>query len=175
MRLVKLAEICCKVFARFVAVKKIQFVKSSTSEASTATNTGGDLVGKLNSLTSNIKLPCAKFPGEFHMLGHSFTGPGTRLDLRLNPDGMPKSFSMPVDRVDEAAYHHDLEYAKYADTPHRNEADRAMIQELNNIENPIMRERLERTIVKPIIGTKEFFGLGAPVKKNADSRTFCSN
>ena len=98
-----------------------------------------------------------------HLPGHSFTGPETRLDLRLNPDGTPKPWSLPVDKVDLAAYHHDLEYAKYSDTAHRNEADRAMIQELDNIEHPTMRERFERLIVKPIIGTKAVFGLGAKV------------
>ena len=77
---------------------------------------GGDLVNSLNSLTSNVKLPWAKFPGEMHLPGHSFTGPGTRLDLRLNPDGSFKDWSKPIDRVDNAAYHHDLAYAKHSDT-----------------------------------------------------------
>jgi hypothetical protein len=43
-----------------------------------------------------------------HLPGIAFAGPGTRLDLRLNDDGTPKQWSMPVDRVDLAAYHHDL-------------------------------------------------------------------
>src|SRR6218665_3567162 len=68
---------------------KTQFVKNAKR---------GDLVGSLNSVTKNIKLPW-----EMHLAGHSFTGPGTRLDLRLNPDGVPKPFSKPVDRVDNAA------------------------------------------------------------------------
>jgi len=130
---------------------KTIFVKSSN---------GRDLVGSLNSLTSNIKLPWAKFPGEMHLPGHSFTGPGTRLDLRLNPDGSFKSWSKPVDRVDNAAYHHDLAYAQYLDTAHRNGADREMVEELNNIPNPTVRERMERAVVKPIIATKAHFGLG---------------
>jgi len=133
---------------------------------------GGDLVSSLNSLTSNIQLPWAKFPGEMHLPGHSFTGPGTRLDLRLNPDGSYKDWSKPVDRVDNAAYHHDLAYAKYSDTAHRNEADRVMVNELNNIENPTVRERVERAVVKPILATKAHFGLGVkasgPVSKKKD-------
>lgn len=121
---------------------------------------GGDLVSALNAVTSNIKLPWAKYPGEMHLPGHSFTGPGTRLDLRLNPDGTPKEFSKPVDRVDEAAYRHDLAYAQHADTAGRNVADKVMINDLNSIPNPSFRERVERSIVKPILTTKTHFGMG---------------
>lgn len=147
---------------------KTQFI-SSTS-ASVASKKGGDLVNSLNSVTSSIKLPWAKYSGEMHLPGHSFTGPGTRLDLRLNPDGSFKSWSKPVDRVDNAAYHHDLAYAQYSDTINRNVADREMINELNHIPNPTLKERIERAVVKPILATKANFGLGLPNKtilKNA--------
>jgi len=43
------------------------------------------------------------------------TGPGTKLDKRLNADGTPKQWSKPVNRVDDAAYRHDLAYASNAD------------------------------------------------------------
>ena len=79
---------------------------------------------------------------------------------------LPKPWSKPVDRVDNAAYHHDLAYAIFPDTAHRNEADRAMINELNNIENPTVRERVERAVVKPLLATKSHFGLGLGNKKN---------
>ena len=132
---------------------KTQFVKGPPSK-------GGDLVSSLNSATSNIKLPWAKFPGEMHLPGHSFTGPGTRLDQRLNPDGTPKDWSKPINRVDNAAYIHDLVYDRYSDTASRNVADRAMINELNNISNPSVRERIDRAFVKPILSAKSSLGLG---------------
>jgi hypothetical protein len=141
---------------------KTQFVKGLVD--------GGDLVSSMNSLTSSIKLPWTKFPGEMHLPGHSFTGPGTRLDLRLNPDGSYKEWSKPVDRVDNAAYHHDLAYAEHADTASRNVADREMVNELNNIQNPTMRERLERAFVIPILSTKAHFGLGMKTKKKQHRR-----
>jgi len=94
------------------------------------------------------------------LVGHSFTGPGTNLNKRLNPDDTPKPWSMPVNRVDEAAYHHDLAYDKHGDTANRNVADRKMIDQLNSIPNPTVRERAERAIVKPILATKARFGLG---------------
>ena len=130
---------------------KTQFVKLSN---------GGDLVTSLNSATSNIKLPWAKFKGEMHLPGHSFTGPGTRLDQRLNPDGTPKDWSKPINRVDNAAYRHDLAYDRYSDTANRNVADRMMVNELNNIPNPTIRERIERAVVKPILSAKSSLGLG---------------
>ena len=77
-----------------------------------------------------------------HLPGHFFTGPVTRLDLRLNPDGAPKPFSEPVDIVDNAALRHDLAYARYPDTASKNVADREMVDELNKIPNPTFRERM---------------------------------
>jgi Domain of unknown function (DUF5679)/Phospholipase A2-like domain len=132
---------------------KTQFVKGTGVK-------GGDLVGSLNSRTSNVKLPWAKYPGEMHLPGHSFTGPGTRLDLRLNSDRTPKEWSKPVDRVDNAAYYHDLAYDQHTDVAARNAADRVMVNELNNIPNPTVRERIERAIVKPILSAKASLGLG---------------
>jgi len=35
-----------------------------------------------------------------------------------------------------------------------------MVNELNNISNPTIRERIERTIVKPILSAKSSLGLG---------------
>lgn len=137
---------------------KTQFVKASAS--------GGDLVSSLNSVTSKIKLPWAKYPGEMHIPGMNFAGPGTRLDLRLNPDGTPKQSSMPIDRVDEAAYRHDMAYVAFPDTKTRNVADRVMVSELNEIPNPTLRERVERAVIKPIISTKAKFGLGHTTSKN---------
>ena len=47
-------------------------------------------------------------PFEMHMPGHNFTGPGTNLNKRLNADMTPKAWSKPTNRVDKAAYHHDI-------------------------------------------------------------------
>ena len=95
----------------------------------------------LNKATSGIKLPWAKFPGEMHLAGHNFTGPGTNLDKRLNQDLTPNEWSQPINRVDKAACHHDLAYAKHPDTASRNVADRIMINQLNSISNPTAREK----------------------------------
>ena len=85
--------------------------------------------------------------------------------MRLNPDGSFKDWSKPVDRVDNAAYHHDLAYAEHPDTANRNVADGVMVAELNNIKNPTLKERAERAVVIPIIASKAAFGLGLGGKK----------
>jgi hypothetical protein len=48
----------------------------------------------------------------------------------------------------------------HSDTANRNVADRVMLNELDSISDPTARERIERAVIKPIIATKERFGLG---------------
>ena len=76
-----------------------------------------------------------------------------------------------VDRVDNAAYYHDLAYNQHTDTASRNVADRAMINDLNNIPNPSLRERIERAIVKPILFSKASLGLGFLKKLKITTRS----
>jgi len=98
-------------------------------------------------------------PFEMHMPGHNFTGPGTKLNKRLNEDMTPKAWSKSINRVDKAAYHHDICYVKNKDTKTRNEVcDKNMLTELNGIYNPTLRERMERGVASTIIGTKKRFG-----------------
>ena len=107
-----------------------------------------------------------KLPFEKHLPGHNFTGPGTKLYERLNTDGTPKEWSIPINRDDKAAYHHDLCYSKYDDTKTRNEVcDKTMLGELNGIVNPTLRERIDKSIVWKLIKAKVNFGLGHCVKK----------
>ena len=126
---------------------KTQFIKRDA--------TGGSI---LNTLVN-------KLPFEMHLPGHNFTGLGTKLYTRLNPDGTPKEWSIPI-RVDNAAYHHYLCYSKHVDTKTRNEVcDKTMLGELNGIVNPTLRERIDKSIVGKLIKAKVNFGLGHPIKK----------
>ena len=61
--------------------------------------------------------PYEKFKGERHayslapstfMKPMNFMGPGTRLDIRLNPDETPKQSSLPLNNSDYQSYLHDL-------------------------------------------------------------------
>ena len=108
-------------------------------------------------------------PFEMHLPGHNFTGPGTKLKKRLNPDLTPQEWSKPVNRVDKAAYHHDVCYLKNDDTATRNAVcDKNMLKELEGIYNPTLRERLDKSLVSKLIGTMVKFGMG--VKKKFSRR-----
>ena len=93
---------------------KTQFIKRDA--------TGGSF---LNNLMN-------KLPLEMHLPGHNFTGRGTKIYKRLNEDGMPKEWSIPINRVDNAAYHRHLYYSKHDDTKTRNGlCDKTMLGELS--------------------------------------------
>ena len=128
-------------------INKTQFTKAPE---------GGSLLNKaINNLRREVHLP-----------GHNFTGPGTNLEKRLNPDLTPKSWSMPINRVDESSYNHDLCYKKNPDTKTRNAVcDKNMLKELKGIYNPTIRERMDRAIVYPLIKAKARFGWGVGGKK----------
>ena len=129
---------------------KTQFIRRS--EASSLKGpSGGSIVNKAIN----------KLPFEMHLPGHNFTGPGTKLKKRLKPDLTPKDWSKPINKVDNAAYHHDVCYMKNKDTTTRNNVcDKDMLDELKGIVNPTLRERMDRSIVEKIIGTKMRFGMG---------------
>ena len=100
-----------------------------------------------------------------HLPGHNFTGSGTNLKKWLNLDLTPKKWSKPVNRVDKAAYHHDLCYLENIDTATRYAVcDKNMLKELEGIYNPTLRERLDKSIVSKLIGTKVKFGMGVKKK-----------
>ena len=96
-----------------------------------------------------------KLPFEMHLPGHNFTGPGTKLYKRFNPDGTPKEWSIPINRVDNVAFHHDLFYSKHGDTKTRNEVcDKRMLGELSGIVNQTLREIIDKLIVGKLIKAK---------------------
>ena len=89
---------------------KTQFVKKEVA--------GGSI---LNTLVN-------KLPFEMHLPGHNFTGPETKLYKRLKQDETTKEWSKPINRVHNAAYHHDLCYSKHDDTKTRYEVcDKTML------------------------------------------------
>lgn len=136
---------------------KTQFVRSSKIQGGSSEIQGGSM---LNRVINNL-------PFEMHLPGHNFTGPGTRLSKRLKPNLEPKEWSKPINRVDDAAYRHDVCYLKNKDTQTRNNVcDKNMLNELDGIVNPTVRERLDRSIVDKLISTKMNFGMGLGGKKS---------
>ena len=97
-------------------------------------------------------------PFEKHLPGMRYCGPGTKLDLRVDEHGKPFPGHEPIDRVDRAALRHDLAYQRHDDLRNRHRADKEMLRELFDIEEPTCRERLERCIVVPIMLLKSLVG-----------------
>ena len=96
--------------------------------------------------------------------GHNSTGSGTKLYKRLNSDGTPKEWSIPINRVDNAA-NHDLCYSKHDDNKTRNQVyDKTILDELNGIVNPTFRERIDKSTVGKFVNAKVNFGFGGPMK-----------
>ncbi|GIY74294.1 uncharacterized protein CEXT_131881 [Caerostris extrusa] len=68
--------------------------------------------GFINSAINNL-------PFEMHLPGHNFTGPRNSTFMgktRFNSDLSYKDWSKPINRVDKAAYNHDVCYLKNKDT-----------------------------------------------------------
>ena len=75
---------------------------------------------------------------------------------------------MPINRSDNAAYHHDLCYSKHDDTKTGNEVcDKTVLNELNEIVNPTLRE--DKSIVGKLINAKVNLGLSTPIKARKKS------
>ncbi|ESO84268.1 hypothetical protein LOTGIDRAFT_155603 [Lottia gigantea] len=101
----------------------------------------GDIQKSLGSLPG---FPWAKYPGEKHLPGHNYTGPGTRLDLRLDENDNPK---------------HDILY-RNKDVTFKHQADKQMIDELENIPNPTFKEKLQRALIIKLLKAKLKLGMG---------------
>ena len=70
-----------------------------------------------------------------------------------------------VNKVDNAAYHHNLRYSKHDDTKIRNEVcDKTMLGEWSGIVSSTLRERIDKSILGKLIKAKVNFGLGHPIK-----------
>ena len=83
----------------------------------------------------------------------------------MNSDGTPNEWNIPINIVDNAAYHHDLCYSKHDDTKTSNEVcDKTMLNELNEIVNATLKERIDKSIVEKLINAKVNCRLGAPIK-----------
>ena len=68
---------------------------------------------------------------------------------------------------DNAAYHHDLCNSNHSDDKTRNYVcDKTMLNELDGIMKPTLRDRINESIVGKLIKDKVNFGLGHPVNNS---------
>ena len=117
-------------------ITKANKAKHEMSKRHMQKKEGGDLQSASSKLPN---FPWAKYQGEHHLPKHQYTGPGTRLDIRLDEENNPKAGEEPINRIDEAALKHDIAY-KSEDIRDRHKADIDLIHDLNSIKNPTLRE-----------------------------------
>ena len=105
-----------------------------------------------------------RYPGEIHLFGHNFTGPGTRTDLRLDPvTGEPYEWSKPVNKIEATALNHDRGYELFGDTKYgQHVADRMMVAELDAIPYSSLTtsEKIQKFPVRNAINAKQKLGFG---------------
>ena len=119
-----------------------------------------------------------KYPGENHMHGYSYLGPGTRLDIRLDENMKPRAGEEVKDALDATALRHDIAYqtiqdqykrdkdkpkalaaVRKADDEFITQARNSGVQPLGKISAGLikMKELGEST---GVLSTKTFSGLG---------------
>jgi hypothetical protein len=129
--------------------KKIRFIKKS----------GCDIAAKLAKLPGT---PWAKYPGEKHLPGYSYCGPGTRLDIRLDNQDNPNPGEEPINAIDEACRIHDIAY-RSGDLQQRHLADVKLIHALNSITGNTsvsFKEKLASWLIKSAMKGKLMLGAG---------------
>ena len=92
---------------------------------------------------------------------YQYCGPSTRLDIRLDENNKPKSGEEPINRVDQTCYEHDVGYQEAGDDlQKKHTADLIMLQQLNAITAPTIKERPARLLIKAAISTELKLGVG---------------
>ena len=91
---------------------------------------------------------------------HRFTGPYNPLHLQLDSKDNPLPGNEPYNAVDAISTRNDICY-RDNDTPAgKHEWDRKMLAELNALIPEGRREKVDRQLVRSIIGLKHRMGLG---------------
>ena len=110
--------------------------------------------GDIQKFLSRSKFTTTAISGELHLPGYSFCGPGTNLDKRLDEADNPNPWSKPINRVDEVCMRHDIDYGNTTTLEEKHNANSEMLYNLSLIQNPTLREKVDRFIVKKMISMK---------------------
>ena len=114
---------------------------------------------------------------------HRFTGPYNPLHLQLDSKDNPLPGNEPYKTVDAISLRHDIYYRDNDKSAGKRECDRKMLAELNALVPKGRREKVDRQLVRSIIGLKHRMGLGIdwsnqlenelhkPVRRRFDKRT----
>ena len=108
----------------------------------------------------------SKYPNEKHLPGFNYLGPGTRLDIRLDENNIPKLGEEPINEIDRLAYiqiSDDMGEAAALNERHR--ADQEMINGLKQLKNLSIPQRLIRTLIIKLFQAKIKLGQGTRAAK----------
>ena len=91
----------------------------------------------------------SKYPKGKHLPSYNYLGPGTRLDIRLTENNLPKPGEEPINKIERLAYIHDLAYQKSSNIQDRHRADLDMIEGLKGLQNlPFPQKLIKALIIK---------------------------
>ena len=92
---------------------------------------------------------------------HKYTGPYNPLDEQLDEQDIPRPGQEPYNAIDAISMRHDICYRDHAtEKGGKHKCDDVMLTELNVLHPKTVRERIDKGIVKALIGTKRKLGLG---------------
>ena len=92
---------------------------------------------------------------------HKYTGPYNPLDEQLDELDRPVPGQEPYNGVDAISMRHDICYRDHAEEKGgKHKCDDVMLNELNVLHPKSMREKIDKGLVKALIGTKRKLGLG---------------
>ena len=91
--------------------------------------------------------------------------PGTRLDIRLDENNIPKSGEEPINAIDQLAYIHDLAYQNSNNIEYRHRADQEMINGSKQLKNLSIPQRLIRQLIIRLFQAKIKLGQGTRAAK----------
>ena len=97
----------------------------------------------------------------FVLPGHKYTGPYNPLEEQLDENDIPVLGQEPFNAVDAISMRHDICYRDHGDTKGgKHDCDDIMLKELDVLEPKNIREKIDKRLVKSIIGAKRKLGLG---------------
>ena len=92
---------------------------------------------------------------------HKYTGPYNPLEEQLDERDVPRPGQEPYNAVDAISMRHDICYRDHAkEKGGKHKCDDVMLNELTVLNPKNVRERIDRRLVKTLIGTKRKLGLG---------------
>ena len=97
------------------------------------------------------------------MPGYNYLGPGTRLDIRLTKNNIPKLGEEPINEIDRLAYIHDLAYQKSSNIQDRHRADLARIEGLKGLKNLSFPQKLIKFMIIKLFQAEIKLGHGTYV------------